>query len=52
MSEQMEQHNPTMVEHEYNASEIQVLEGLEAGPEASGHVYRIHLVLWSPSSGV
>lgn len=30
MSEQMEQHNPTMVEHEYNASEIQVLEGLEA----------------------
>ena len=29
MSEQKE-HNPTMVEHEYSASEIQVLEGLEA----------------------
>ena len=29
MSEQQE-HNPTMVEHEYGASEIQVLEGLEA----------------------
>ncbi len=29
MSEQME-HNPTQVEHEYGASEIQVLEGLEA----------------------
>ena len=29
MSEQME-HNSTVVEHEYSASEIQVLEGLEA----------------------
>ena len=29
MSEHME-HSPTAVEHEYGASEIQVLEGLEA----------------------
>ena len=30
MSEQMKHHDPTMVDHEYNAAEIQVLEGLEA----------------------
>ena len=30
MSDLMEQNNPTAVEHEYGASEIQVLEGLEA----------------------
>ena len=30
MSDIIEQNNPTQVEHEYGASEIQVLEGLEA----------------------
>ena len=30
MSDMMEQNSPTQVEHEYGASEIQVLEGLEA----------------------
>src|SRR3954467_8376560 len=29
-------------EGKYDASAIQVLEGLEAGPQAAGHVHRLH----------
>ena len=29
----------TATDHEYNASEIQVLKGLESGAQAPGHMY-------------
>mgnify|MGYP000102082930 CR=1 FL=1 len=38
----MENNEITQTNEEYGASDIQVLEGLEGGPEASGHVYRFH----------
>ena len=46
--------NSTTVDaaNEYDASEIQVLEGLEASPEAAGHVYRLHLHLRPPPPGL
>lgn len=55
MSEELENSEisqPEQVSHEYGGSEIQVLEGLEAVPQAARHVYRFHLFLRSPSSGV
>lgn len=50
--DQLEQKNTTAVEHEYGASEIQVLEGLEARPEAAGHVHRLHLLQRPAPSGL
>lgn len=51
MAEELEL-NSTQVEHEYGASEIQVLEGLEAVAQAAGHVYRLHLGVRSAPPGL
>lgn len=42
----------TAVDTTYDASEIQVLEGLEAVAQAARHVYRLHIGLGPAPSGV
>lgn len=42
----------TATDHEYNASEIQVLKGLEAVRQAAGYVYRLHRRAGPAPSGV
>ena len=44
--------NNTRVETEYDAAQIQVLEGLGSGPETARHVYRLHLRLRFAPSGL